>query len=51
MSFNENLSSGSLVVACGRMHRRTERWTEQQADVANQIVGLRNFENAPKQKR
>jgi hypothetical protein len=36
MKFNENPSSGSRVVACGR------------TDVTKLIVALRSFANAPK---
>jgi hypothetical protein len=38
--FHENPSSGSRVVPCGR--------TDEQTDVTELIVAIRNFANAPK---
>ena len=40
IKFNRNPSSGSRVVSCGRMDRRT--------DMTKVIVAFHNFANAPK---
>jgi hypothetical protein len=43
IKFNENLSSGSRFVSCGRTDRRT--------DMAKLIVAFRSFAEAPKSYR
>jgi hypothetical protein len=48
IKFHENMSSGSLVVPCGRTDGRTDRQTDRQTDMKKLIVAFRNFANAPK---
>ena len=45
--FNQNLSSGSRVVPCGR----TEREAEGRTDMTKLIVAFRNFANAHKKEK
>jgi hypothetical protein len=46
IKFNENPSSGSLVVP----FRRTDGQTDRQTDMTKQIVAFRNFANAHKKR-
>ena len=43
MKFNENIFSGSRVIACGQKDGRKDR----QTDMKNLTVAFRSFENVP----